>query len=778
MNPSERQGTTDNEPWEFDTVRANSVSGPDATASPHTEDPGLLRSPPVNARVPNSLRGLFGDVGPPQLPPDPFRTQDAWPRSNTPTLVGSSQSQSPPQAGPSRGRATPRRAATTAVIDESGSDDTARQNNFVFPPRPGPANRLKSKLSSSVPPSDDENSMPLDRTAKPSISSLNASHGRGIGDATMSSTTLHPGPKLSSSSDISDSGGNTVRTTPNYREVRTSRGVPNISIPPANLAGSLDMMSNATLGVANINLPLSDDIPPATDSPQRSRPLFGRKRSQSSAAASSSSSSSPVRPRNKDPAFPHDFHFPPVSATTSHAGPVLPLPILSPSQKSTSSNDSGRSPAAHHTAHSLDAFHEREFSGPPVSAGSGFISSNGSLGLPTVISRAHSANALSEGVPTTTQNLGSQLPRRMSITRQASVAVMEGVGVGRISPAISSTGVSPERSEVPVPGLKDVLKIPSFPPSEMRIGMTDLLPPSPSAASANRRFFAPTPSSLSTSMTPSDTASILNGSQPQGSPSFDLSLGVSRTAPSSPSLPQSQILARPTINGQNVPSPAERQATDNSVVTSSSSATNTTSQTRTHSYTTSSASSVTSLSGGTGLSYSLSSLPPLRPLDFSPLLASHEATHTTLAQTVDELIQCLGVVEAGLSAVLSRTTPAPNLAVAPGSAGTDTFLEQVFEDEEEDEIDMGRIGGTVEEGSDLKLESDDSPSEREDKMNFVSEEEEEELIEGSFEQFLARNMQQKNKGAGNDLDSADENVGSNIGHSVLMKEQPAASVTS
>ena len=151
-----------------------------------------------------------------------------------------------------------------------------------------------------------------------------------------------------------------------------------------------------------------------------------------------------------------------------------------------------------------------------------------------MISRAHSANALSEGVPTTTQNLGSQLPRRMSITRQASVAVMEGVGVGRISPAISSTGVSPERSEVPVPGLKDVLKIPSFPPSEMRIGMTDLLPPSPSAASANRRFFAPTPSSLSTSMTPSDTASILNGSQPQGSPSFDLSLGVSRTAPSSP----------------------------------------------------------------------------------------------------------------------------------------------------------------------------------------------------------------------------------------------------
>ena len=46
--------------------------------------------------------------------------------------------------------------------------------------------------------------------------------------------------------------------------------------------------------------------------------------------------------------------------------------------------------------------------------------------------------------------------------------------------------------------------------------------------------------------------------------------------------------------------------------------------------------------------------PPLRPLDLAPLMHSHEATHTELARTVDELQQWMAVVEAGLTQMLER----------------------------------------------------------------------------------------------------------------------------
>ena len=44
--------------------------------------------------------------------------------------------------------------------------------------------------------------------------------------------------------------------------------------------------------------------------------------------------------------------------------------------------------------------------------------------------------------------------------------------------------------------------------------------------------------------------------------------------------------------------------------------------------------------------------PPVRPLDFSALVASDEAMHAELARTVDDLAQWLGVVEAGLAQML------------------------------------------------------------------------------------------------------------------------------
>lgn len=42
------------------------------------------------------------------------------------------------------------------------------------------------------------------------------------------------------------------------------------------------------------------------------------------------------------------------------------------------------------------------------------------------------------------------------------------------------------------------------------------------------------------------------------------------------------------------------------------------------------------------------------PLDFAPLVHSHEETHTQLARTVDDLAQWLSVLELGLSQMLDK----------------------------------------------------------------------------------------------------------------------------
>ena len=158
-----------------------------------------------------------------------------------------------------------------------------------------------------------------ERTAR--LLPLGPGHGRGIGDATMNSSVPHA--KTPSLGDKTTSGG-TIRASPAYREVRESRGLPNISIPPANVLGSIGVTASAGLPPPSSN-PANPASPNPTQTGSPTKPLFfGRKRSQSSAAAStksSSSSSSPVRIRS--PAHPNDFHFPPVSATANLSGPAL-----------------------------------------------------------------------------------------------------------------------------------------------------------------------------------------------------------------------------------------------------------------------------------------------------------------------------------------------------------------------------------------------------------------------------------------------------------------------
>ncbi|TDL17282.1 Pkinase-domain-containing protein [Rickenella mellea] len=607
--------TDDENPWEFDTVRGRS-SIDDTSARPSLESnssfDGGSRDPtrrPVNtSRVPASLRSLFDD----EAQADPFRMgSSSLARSNSPT---------PPQflsSSPARDRAAFKRG-----LEQNGDDHpTARQTDFAFPPRTSTP-RNKTNVPSSLPSSEDEGVTlsPPRRRVPP----LGPGIPRGIGGATISSSSSSSS-LASIMSDTDHSNSATVRPglpkpTPTYREVRTSRGVPDISIPPTTpLNPSVDLPSIS---------PTNDPTPPAEVArapivplPTNPRPAFNRKRSQSSAAATSSGRSGQAA------ALPKDFHFPPVP---SRPGQSSSRPqatesrdkVLSPSY----AGGAPKSPVMHQSTHSLDNSStslslRRQFD-------SIFQQNNGgtSLGLPPSLSRAHSANAFVENngqrpatAPQDADSANLSAPkRRPSLNRQASVAVMETVQ----SPFGSSSkqftpGDYPSSGPLhsPTVGLKDVLKLPTL-SSEIHLGISDLLPPSPSVASPNARAFPPGPSSLSTSVVPGekklhsplDKPGTLSSSRSndalQPSPENHAVLAIDSSGPSGPSSPYNPAEVSPSM--QHPPSSS-------------------------------------SLLG-----------PTVRPLDFGSLMMTHDGTHNELSRTVDELVQWLKVVDLGLSGILDK----------------------------------------------------------------------------------------------------------------------------
>ncbi|KAI0368280.1 Pkinase-domain-containing protein [Pilatotrama ljubarskyi] len=578
-------------PWEFDTVRGQSISSveefePDNALLSLLEDDAAggqstVRPPPMSS-VPARLRNLF-DYGEP--PPDSF-VMPAFQLPSEELLANPSLNISSP---PPRGR-SPSRGLTTP---EPPGDDlrTAKQSAFVFPPR------ASTPRSKSVGPDQDDGeppSSPLERKRErlPPL-------GPGIPRAAA------PTP-----SSLDTEGKPTtpiLKPVPTYREVRSNRGVPNIEIPAVS-------PTDATV----------DSPPPpillSTSSPERSaasRPPMSRKRSQSSAAGTSSPSVSSTS-RGRTLATP-DFRFPPISPLSKGAQDdsqsTSPLPTFrlphghnrrSPTHSSVSTISTiSTASSIHQTSQSLDAsILPKRLASP-----------GGSLPTPPPIVRARSATALEPpGSFAAAQN--SVLSSARTISRRPSLHRLGSAGVLDMpvrpfakrgeersgSPAESSFSQS---SGVPVPGLRDVLKIPTL-SSEHKLGMSDLLPPSPS----------PFP-------IPSRPAAKSPGPLPQ----------PNSTASSS------------TTSLNSLSSYPNHSSTDLRVATSDLS------------------SSFTSHSRSLSLggSHSLPSLPsdvlsgpPIRPLDLAPLMHSHEATHAELARTVDELQQWMSVVEAGLTHMLER----------------------------------------------------------------------------------------------------------------------------
>ena len=148
--------------------------------------------------------------------------------------------------------------------------------------------------------------------------------------------------------------------------------------------------------------------------------------------------------------------------------------------------------------------------------------------------------------------------------------------------------------------------------------MTDLLPPSPSAAPPQRA--SPSPSPLGSS-TPADVAQLSPRVLPFTNPA---------ASSSSTSLNSLSSLQGYTF-GNDTSTPASAQG----------------SHLRSYSY------------GALHASFTSPPTDPLmgpeiRPLDFGTVMESHEATHLELQRTVEGLTQWLSVVEVGLSQLLDK----------------------------------------------------------------------------------------------------------------------------
>ncbi|RPD53514.1 Pkinase-domain-containing protein [Lentinus tigrinus ALCF2SS1-6] len=595
---SDPSGTAleDDSPWEFNTIRSRSASSldnfePDNALLELLEDEvaggqSTVRPPPSN--VPATLRNLFDYGDPPPL--DPFRMA-ALEMPSDDLLANPSLNVS---MTPARGR-SPSNSRNLVTPEPSDDPRTAKQSSFVFPPR-DITPRSKSAGGELEPDDEVPPTSPLERKRErlPPL-------GPGIPRALA--------PTLSSA----DGDAKTIsqqapaKSTPSYREVRSTRGVPNIEIPEAS----------------PIDAP-GESPPPivlSTSSPERAtpnRPLINRKRSQSSAPGLSSPpvSASSSTSRNRGLATP-DFRFPPISPSPlsgDRDAAASPLPTFrlphghdrrSPTHSSVSTISTiSTTSSVHQTSQSLDASILPKRQASP----------GGSLPTPPPMVRARSATATTDANPFATAQasaLGSaKIPsRRPSLNRLGSTPTLD-LPVRPFarsrdersgSPAESSFSTS---SGIPLPGLRDVLKIPTL-SSEHKLGMTDLLPPSPAPYAVSPRPMK-SPSAL---IQPNSTAS---------SSTTSLNSLVSHSNLSSSDL---RLLSSETSYSSHARS--------------------------------------LSLGG----SQSLPSLPsdvllgpPIRPLDLGPLMHSHEATHAELARTVDELQQWMSVVEAGLAQMLDRTS--------------------------------------------------------------------------------------------------------------------------
>ncbi|KAH8828299.1 Pkinase-domain-containing protein [Flagelloscypha sp. PMI_526] len=434
----------------------------------------------------------------------------------------------------------PRRQGSTDSTASLTTDESVSGSPFVFPPRTRPARQPSQPKSRPPPISADE-----DSSTEAVIDLRLLSAGLSDSDRDTSTDTITPPAKKSSMSS-------------------RFKVPPNIEVPPRHSGVDIDPQKSA------------DDTTPSTAStdktPQSARQFITRKRSQSTAESISSARRGwSDSGDDVNLASPAAFQFPP-----NGKGDQTPSPSQHRSQRAdqhaaVKSGSPGLvSPSAHQMTYSLDQTTARRLVPPELRS------------PPPPMNRTRSATAL----PVESHYMTPESPLIPPIKPFARVG-RERSGSGSEGAATMGT-----------PTLKDVLKIPSL-SSEHHMGMTDLLPPSPSAVAHSRPIFAPSPSHLGNS------AVIADQNQ------RDAALA----APSPYNLPRSTSPPPfdPSTTTTKPPAPSE-----------------------------------TTISA---FGSSLGQGPAVRPLDFMALVNGTNA-YTELAHTIEDLSQWLSIVESGFGEIL------------------------------------------------------------------------------------------------------------------------------
>ena len=559
------------------------------------EDWSLATVRPQPSKLPTSLRHLFdSDVA---SAPDPFRipgfnSSSKEVISTTPNsqLPSPSPVVSPPPPPPIPRDRTARRALRIDSSFEDGPNlSTAK---FAFPPRTI-SRGAKAKAINGFPPSEDQGNSPSSHTGlverpstaptSPSSETMTFRNGTPTSTTAVSKIVGRRDPRL----DPSDSDLEVVFHKPGHET----------NLPAIN----------------------KDDSPPAdarsaTTSRRNPAP---RKRSQSSTQRP------PSRPSlEQNSPLPPDFQFPEHTFSSDHEHSAFSSSVLRARTRAspTRAGVSEIPVSLHSSTHSLDAqmpaSSPRRLSPPRLA--------------PPVLGRSRSATPADDPSPDAHAGPspgGYRSQRRPSLHRLASLAVME-------TPPQTKTPSKPVRGRSGnsaggvgdlsgIPGLKDVLKVifsfffflcvlivilfqaPAL-TSEHQLGMTDLLPPSPTTLHTNLKSFTPAPSHLYSSFVPSGNVNLLSANpSPSNLSATEKSNSADPHTAFSPSVP---VSSSPLAHRRDASLPSAYPPP----------------------------------------------LPQIRKLDFEALMFSHEETHAELERIVDDLVQCLFTAEVGLTRLLER----------------------------------------------------------------------------------------------------------------------------
>ncbi|KAH7099270.1 kinase-like domain-containing protein [Auriculariales sp. MPI-PUGE-AT-0066] len=575
--------------WEFDTVRPGAFR---VDSGDTVQEPTITAAPTGHA--PRSLRALF-EQNNTSASPEPFRIPIARP------------AQLPP------GQITPRPLAS--------DNQPPRQNS----------NESDSSEWSDANGSGGEYAQATAR--QPQYAGARS----GLRSATPNELTV-PGD------DANDpSGTQRLRTMRSYKDVRASRGLQDISIPPP-AAGTVSATSSAagsrapsradgTESSSEDASPMLNRAPPSPVPPSTSSQAMRRQPGTGTGGGGSTQGSFQFPPTRAAPSpspsnhqhppgraapspTPSNFQFPPPRPAPSPAPSSGDSLAVSTAPRGTGPDSRRPSPSRTQTLSSV-AEMSPQVDRPLTGTGSRSYASSPTPGTsaplqlrPQGISRQASSSTL-----TPDGNMTPTLPIRPFVrpNRSGSNASHSSVeGQGLRAPPMTRTARSASASTAPpfvdqsrMPGIPTSYSAENLlPPMAPGLSPSDLLPPSPSLHSPMSRYFGG--QSPLTPSAPSSSPS-LHGEHPQHGPH---SGGPLSGGPSSP-LPTSAVADNtPTL-------PKASPATSSSLL------------------------------------QGIPTPPSIRPLAMAELVRSPAETHAELARTVAELGQWLRVMDTGLGTLLA-----------------------------------------------------------------------------------------------------------------------------